>query len=275
MEKIKSNYASSRTTSLPNHAANEISTTNNDLISTSTKTPNSVNPTVTTSSTKSNNGLKNCTINANYSTTSGLTHYWGFYRNYNDSIGGAHLFGGQNHNLTFNRFNSSFSALSLRNGFLNIPSVVHFNSSLTFLAWVYAREFRHWARIVECGNGADNDNVEFVYSREKTGKPALVIINPTWHILTSAKTLTLNKWQHLAFVLDHPKAYIFIDGNLISSSNNFGLPRNVFRKQCYVGKSLWGSQDELANADFDEIKIFKRALTKQEILFEMNNDFCL
>ena len=49
---------------------------------------------------------------------------------------------------------------------------------------------------------------------------------------------------------------------------------NVKRNISYIGKSNWIA-DSNADADFDELKIFNRGLTKQEILFEMNNEIFL
>ena len=45
----------------------------------------------------------------------------------------------------------------------------------------------------------------------------------------------------------------------------------------YIGRSSWYEYaDNIdADADFDELKIFNRGLTKQEILFEMNNEIFL
>jgi hypothetical protein len=240
-----------------------------------TTNPESIQNKVTTIS-QYNKGLSNCKINSNYSLTPGLINYWSFSGNLNDSIGDSHLFGGMNYNLTLDRFNSSYSALSLRNGYLDMPSGVYFNSSLSVLAWVNVRNYPNWARIIECGNGPNKQNVQFVYTKSTTGLPALVIYKPDGShlIITSIVQLDLNKWQHVAFVLDYPNAYIYINGVRTAFSKSLILPENSIRTQCYIGKSNFVA-DKLANGDFDEIKIFNRSLTDKEVQFEMNNDFCI
>lgn len=221
-----------------------------------------------------NNGPKNCTINSNYFVLPGLKHYWGFNGNLNDSIGNAHLYGGINKTFALNRFNSSYSALNLNGGYLDMPAGVYFNSNFALLTWVYPRKYANWARIFECGNGTNNNNIIFAYSKAFGGFPNFQIYNPIQYDLLSTLKLTLNTWQHLAFVLNNTKAYIFTNGNLTVQNLAFVSPANVVRINCFIGKSNWNT-DELADANFDEMKIFDRALSQQEIINEMNNDFCV
>ena len=154
-----------------------------------------------------------------------------------------------------------------------MPAGVYFNSSLTVSAWISIINLSNWAKIVECGNGPGNQNVQFAYTDAYSGSPALVIYKPKGNVLTSTIKLDLNKWQHVAFVLDYPNAYIYINGVRTAFKSSFVLPDNIFRTQCYIGKSNF--DNGLADAEFDEIKIYNRSLSNKEILLEMNNDWCI
>ena len=219
-------------------------------------------------------GLSNCDFNSNYSVTPDLINYWGFNGNFNDSIGDAHLFGGKNFSLTSNRFNRSYSALSLRDGYLEMPPGVYFNSSFTAMSWINIKIFTSWARIFDIGIGQANQNVFLCYSNGISGIPqGYTMVDYNFTNCNSLSPLNLNKWQHLAFVLDNQNAYIYIDGIQTGFQSLFLKPKNVVRTTGFIGRSNWN--DDLANADFDEIKFFNRALTEQEIISEMANDFCL
>ena len=91
-------------------------------------------------------------------------------------------------------------------------------------------------------------------------------------------TLDLNQWKHLVCVCSFPFLSIYIDGieatipGLKTNNISFSLT-NVIRNYNYVGRSNWyGTGNQDSDADLDELKFFNRALTKNEIQFEMNNN---
>jgi hypothetical protein len=90
----------------------------------------------------------------------------------------------------------------------------------------------------------------------------------------------LNKWHHLACVFSFPNYFIYIDGNLATvpgsktTHSSFSLA-NVVRSSNFIGRSNWYSSnnaDADADADLDDLKIFNRALSQQDIQWEMNNN---
>jgi hypothetical protein len=90
--------------------------------------------------------------------TNGLINYWTFNGNVNDCIGVANLYEGSNVALTLDRFGQSNSALSLSNGFYKVPLGVYFSGSqLTIMAWVKVRSYKSCSRLVDFGNGANQD----------------------------------------------------------------------------------------------------------------------
>ena len=77
----------------------------------------------------------------------------------------------------------------------------------------------------------------------------------------SDNPLPLNLWLNIACVSSGPTGLLYIDGVLVKS-NNVSKPTKSFRTNNFIGKSS-GSD---AIADFDEIKIFNRALIKNYYL---------
>ena len=209
--------------------------------------------------------------------TPGLIHYWPFFMNTHDIVGEADLYGGVNADLTTDRFNKPNSAISLTNGYYKLPPRVYFNSSYSFLAWVKLKQITLWSRILEVSNGAPNDNLLFALNEAINGGisvdnyDGLTIIV---HAFSSIK-FTINEWQHVAFVLNFPNFYLYLDGKQVYTTTAIKVPNNVIRTVNYVGRSSFYPYDADANADLDELKIFNRGLTESELLFEMNNNIIL
>ena len=184
------------------------------------------------------------------------------------------LYGGTNYELTYDRFGESNSALSLSNGYMIAPQGIYFKGDYTVMAWVKVRSFNSWSRLIDFGNGAQNDNIYIALTRGTTGYSQQTIYYSTsnYMYLASGTILELNKWQHIAFTYTYPYSRNYIDGVLVASSSSaLGSVRAVIRTLNYVGKSNWN--DGLANADYDELKIFDAYLSQSEIQSEMNNNF--
>jgi len=216
-----------------------------------------------------------------FTKTNGLINYWAMEGNLNDSIANAHLFDGLNGRFTFDRYGLPNSALSLINGFYKVPPGIYFSGTkFSMMGWVNVRSNRVYSRMFDFGNGPFNENVVLSLSDGINGRAYIYFrsgSNEVYGFLTSS--FILNKWQHLACVYSFPYYSIYIDGVEATTPgssvtfNSFDLA-NIVRTSNYIGRSNWygpGRSEQDADADFDDLKIFNRALTQQEIQFEMNN----
>ena len=97
----------------------------------------------------------------------------------------------------------------------------------------------------------------------------------------ATEALKLNQWQHLACGFSFPNYFIYIDGIEVSdvasqtSLSTFNL-NNLVRNSNFIGSSNWyntnGGNDQHSDADFDDLKIFNRYLSPNEIQFEMKKN---
>lgn len=204
-----------------------------------------------------------------------MTNYWPFEYNPNDVLGEADLFGGCNVTYINDRFNKPQAALSITNGYYKIPSKAYLSSSFSVLVWVRLKVINKWARIFEFGNGLSYDNIVVSFNSGTTGGIYAAMLDKsliTLEMYTNIK-FTLNKWQHVAFVLNYTTFLIYLDGNqMINQTCSKIMPNNLIRNVNFLGRSSVYPSDQDANADYDELKIFNRALTQNEINFEMNNE---
>ena len=154
--------------------------------------------------------------------TKGLINYWSFNENVNDAIGRAHLFGGVNVSLTYDRFGIPNSALRLTNGYYRVPPGIYFTGTqLTIMGWVNVRSINTHSRLIDFGFADTTEVVFLSLSNGDTGKPYLYYRSGNDKIFGySNKILILNQWQHLACVFSFPFYSIYIDGVEVTTSGS-------------------------------------------------------
>jgi hypothetical protein len=181
----------------------------------------------------------------------------------NDSVGGATLFGGSNYYFVADRFGTPNSAIYFNNGYLQIPSGVYFSGDFTITAWIYLKSCTHLARIIDFGNGVSDNNVIFGMNDNTSTLIGEIFHNNNKNKLESDFKLDLNQWYFVSFVLIDTTVYIYVNGEKISNGKSH-IPINILRKSNSIGKDNL-NRSENVNAIFDEIKIYKGALSKEEI----------
>ena len=81
-------------------------------------------------------------------------------------------------------------------------------------------------------------------------------------IQTSSSIINLNQWFFISFVLNGTTGFIYINGNQVATGT-LNVSNNQTRTNNYIGKS-----DLNADAIYDEFKIYKEALSSNDILKE-------
>jgi len=187
-----------------------------------------------------------------------------------DLIGGKNLFEGNKNSYLTNGYAGSNTAISLSNGFLNVPEGIYFGSSFTLIAWIKLTQISDNMTFIDFGNGPGLDNVLVQINK-------YMIMASTYENTTSsgenASTISasisfqLNEWYHLAYVLVQSTGFIYIDGIQVANGSQ-DTPMEVMRTKNFIGKSSWQG-DPNANAIFQDIRIYQGAMSAADIL----NDF--
>lgn len=197
----------------------------------------------------------------------GLINYWSFTNNYQDSVGGAHLFGGFSYSLAEDRFGNPNSSLSLQNGYMQIPDGVYFDGPFTIAAWVLVRSVQNDSQLLEFGL-TSNNQVTLTLPYYSIFEVGLIIENEQKYSLASGGPYSPNNWTHIAASFDSTYSYIYINGCLVSKTI-LNMPKKVVRTPNYIGKSS-ASGSLLPDALFDELRIYSGCLTENEINELMN-----
>ena len=113
-----------------------------------------------------------------------------------------------------------------------------------------------------------NDNLVFDVS--PNGPFGIVILNGATisNYLYSNQSIVLNQWTHVAMTYSAGTVSLYMNSQSAGSSSGFST-NSVLRTKNYLGHSNWGEPN--INATFDELKIFKRPLSVNEIATEMNS----
>ncbi|KPA14155.1 hypothetical protein MHK_005638, partial [Candidatus Magnetomorum sp. HK-1] len=150
--------------------------------------------------------------------------------------------------------------------YVDVADSVWFDGSdFTIEAWVYMNSHQTWSRIIDFGNGADNNNVVLAATVGDSGKPAIYFWNGApYYYLHIDTQIPLLQWVHVSVTLDsNNKVTAYFDGVEVASGTATLRPANVHRVNCYIGKSNW--QDKLFSGCIDEVRIWNVARTQDQI----------
>jgi hypothetical protein len=187
-----------------------------------------------------------------------LIHYWPFNGNYFDKISNANLFNGKNAFLVTDRFGKSSSSLYLNYGYLQAPSGIYLYTDFTLTTWVkihnleYNRKFFRFSRV------NDSEGILFSLTYQPDSGPYYSYNGLKYQ---ANKALTIGKWQHLAYTLSGSNLKIYINGVVIY--NGITTPIEVENHlDVYIGLH---AMSHLPKAEFDDIMIFNKSLTQNQI----------
>ncbi len=169
---------------------------------------------------------------------------------------------------TTDHFERSNSATQFNLGYGQFPPGNYFNPlNYTFMIWMKVLSLNYYQRIIDFGNG-ECLNLETFAFFEKTNKIEITTCVGSWNRYVSpiTRSISINKWIHFCVTSTFNKKEIYIDAVKILS---YDLPQidNVQTTKNYIGKSNFPNDDNV-HAIFDEMKIFNRTLTIEQIKVE-------
>ncbi|QSV44723.1 DUF2341 domain-containing protein [Geobacter benzoatilyticus] len=140
----------------------------------------------------------------------------------------------------------------------NVPT----GSVATVEAWIYPKAYADatYNGIVSWSSRACN-GLGFALSIQNSGRPSM----PTWcndYVPASGTAATTNAWNHVAAVLNGQSATIYVNGQSLGTTTLPYLP-NLSSINLAIG--VLDYPGRYFNGMIDEVRIYNRALTAQEI----------
>jgi hypothetical protein len=198
-----------------------------------------------------------------------LTHYWPISCGQMlDNVGGSDMTQGNLTEFTTDRFGNVDSALSLMNGWAQIPSnTIYFDTlEFTITVWVATQSNCSNCRVLDIGNGQRMDNIIIALSSNRDQLPYLRIYSGPNKTISaqSSSSLTLGSWQFLAATFNGTNVRIYIDGLLCTDVYSPFTLTPIQRTKCFVGKSNW-LEDDFSSFHLDELRFYNKSLSQEEI----------
>jgi hypothetical protein len=205
-----------------------------------------------------------------YVPTDSLKGWWGFNGNANDLSGNNNNGSVTNATLTEDRFENSNNAYSFNgSAYITIPNSANLNptSAITFSGWVKKTITKTDAQtIISNWNGTGNNRCYSIIIDPNTDlfRPSISTTGTNDYVNYSKRAVTNNLWHHLAFSYDGNIAKVYFDGILDTMYFFSGSIKSNNLYSIRIGVSS-ENLSEFFNGKIDDIGIWSRALTSQEI----------
>ena len=164
----------------------------------------------------------------------------------------------------------SFQATEFKNGYLKIPPGIYVENDFSVTAWVNLKANKTYSVLTSFSNEKGKDSVWIGFKHLSF---YVEISNASNHIflMSSTTPLTVNKWTYVAFVLKNTTGYMYLNGK---DDNNAPLtvPTNQKTELNFIGQDYLNSTLYLADAVYNNLKIYKGAMTTEEITKEFKTD---
>jgi hypothetical protein len=198
--------------------------------------------------------------------TDGLIGYWPLNKNAKDYsgnnndgtiIGAVNTSGFVDGAYSFNYTNLDRISLSTFNN-------LNFNQGVTISAFIKSNDITKSQNIVS-RNGP--------YFLRITGSTIrCAILSGTWIFVNGTIPLQSNTWYHLVLTYDQVKVKGYVNGVLDVNADKTGV-LNSSASHLFIGYTTAVGEQSAFDGIIDEVKIFNRALTAEEIQIEYNTMF--
>ena len=217
-----------------------------------------------------------------YVATNGLVGWWGFNGNAQDGSGNGNHGTINGTTLTTDRFGNLNAAYYFNgsNNFIQIPNSATLNPNyITISGWIniagYAFNEQNgaraiitkWYQLSNCGGLGDSYN--FQLSAINSQNVLAFSTNANSQLVNSVNSsnyaINLNNWYHFAVINSPISQYVYVNGSLVASISG-SLVICPTTNDLYIGAdNFQGTLWRHFNGTIDDIGIWNRALTPQEI----------
>lgn len=159
-----------------------------------------------------------------------------------------------------------YLSLNGTSGYVQLPTLdFTFTNGFSAEALVYYNTFQSWSRIFDLGNGGKLDSLALM-NDGTTG--TLVFHSFTGDQVQgtiSAPGLALNRWLTVGVTISpQGVAKLYLDGKLVATNPNLGVPVKKPRASGFLGRSNWVG-DGLFNGSLGSVRFWERELSEAEI----------
>ena len=217
----------------------------------------------------------------NYVPTNGLVGWWPFNGNANDESGNGNNGTVNGATLTPDRNGKANSAYSF-DGLNNYIKIQNSNSlnpgNISISGWFNTKTFASnvnlgakaiitkWYGQLACNSNGDNYNVQLSLINSKNAFVVATSLNNQVINSANSNLIELNKWINFTFIHDQNFGQkIYINGSLVYENKLNGLLCKTNNDLYFGADNSLNSINRLFQGYIDDIAVYNRALTQQEI----------
>ena len=199
-----------------------------------------------------------------------MVNFWSISGNLNDNLGSAN-FESFSNKITFvlDRNGRSNSAITLDRSF-KTSSFVYLKDSISIMCWIKVKkifENKGVSAFIHLEDNNIKNQIRFEINSRYLTFYLFMRINSLNYRFTTNNTFGLNKWQHFALTVNKVSQRIYVNGSLVQENAFNKSWSDKIQTLFHIG----GYADTYSSIELDELKIFKRSLSSEEI----KNDFSL
>jgi len=209
-----------------------------------------------------------------YVPTNGLVGWWPFNGNANDESGNGNNGTVNGATLTTDRFGNQNSSIYLNGNSDAIFTSNQQQNPVSFTINIWFKSNNNAGYLVTYTPNQSGTSNTFCRSIwiNPFGNVTFYIYSGTEVILESPNVYHNNEWQMATAVLSNEGMKLFMNGVQVANNPNYTIPQN-FNGYWRFGSFLYSGQNSILDSHIDDIGIWSRALTQQEIsdLFVLQN----
>jgi hypothetical protein len=218
-----------------------------------------------------------------YVPTNGLVGWWPFNGNANDESGNGRNGTVTGVTLVADRLGNANAAYSFNgtSNFISVPNPigVSFSSGISISIWAKIAGLNSNTNcslgcsqfLVSRGNDGSNGHFKIGYNQnqitsggQKFGGGVNSFSGGGGVVASTASPYPQTTWQHLVLTYNNSQLKIYLNG-LLASTTNYTTPISNLTNLIYFGRHELSSYPYFVNGLLDDIGIWNRALTQQEI----------
>ena len=217
-----------------------------------------------------------------YVPTNGLVGYWPFNGNANDVSSNANNGINNGATLTTDRFGNANSAYSFNGSSNNITtanSAINFQNGITISAWVKltGTTGNHQffvSRGFDPETGAAFLGYRNLYTTDNEYFGKVQQFSPQSEVYSGTPlTFPMTSWQQVVVVFNNQTINIYVNG-VLKSSKPYITPLSTLIKPLVIGSQLTPNYMNYTKGSLDDIGVWNRALTIDEITNLYNANLC-
>lgn len=159
--------------------------------------------------------------------------------------------------------------------YVEVPGASQYIQNLnkfSMAGWFYTDQLAYGQGMMGIRGGGSGEGGFYLIQLNNGTLESRLITTAGFHeFVAPAFSIVPQVWQHISWVYDGSKVELFIDGNPVGSTPATGaFP--VSNKPFAIGKSIQGGFNFVFGGRVDEVSLWSKALTQQEIQDMMENE---